>query len=107
MHVKAQCHEATVQEGKRSTGPGEKAGVNEEFILAAVQGMRRGGRNMQKRLGGQRAQPRAATPPRDARDVKCANCGQTGHAAKDCKKERIPFEQRKCHICNKAGHIRR
>ena len=48
---------------------------------------------------------RPAPPPRDARDVKCANCGQGGHTAAACKKPRIPVEERRCHTCGKQGHI--
>ena len=48
---------------------------------------------------------RPATPPRDARDIKCANCGIGGHMARDCRKPKLPMEERKCHICNTPGHI--
>jgi hypothetical protein len=52
-----------------------------------------------------RAAGRPRTPPRDARDVKCANCGELGHDARICKKAQVPREERKCHKCGKPGHI--
>ena len=48
---------------------------------------------------------RSPAPPRDARDIKCANCGAAGHTAQLCKKPKVPFEERKCHGCGKTGHI--
>lgn len=51
--------------------------------------------------------PRAATPPRDPKDNKCANCNQPGHTKFDCPKPPISIEDRKCYICGKAGHIAR
>ena len=54
------------------------------------------------------AQPkRAATPPRDSKDVRCGNCGGVGHTAQQCNKPRIPMEERKCHTCGKPGHLAR
>ena len=50
-------------------------------------------------------QKRTPPPPRDARDVKCANCGAPGHTAQACRKPKVPMEERKCHGCGKTGHI--
>ena len=73
-------------------------------VVLAVNAARRG-QAPQGKSRGFRPQPkRAATPPRDAKDVKCGNCGGTGHTAQQCTKPRIPMEERKCHNCGKAGH---
>ena len=73
-------------------------------LVLAVNAARRG-QQPQGRARGFRPQPkRAATPPRDAKDVKCGNCGLSGHTAQQCTKARIPFEERKCHTCGKTGH---
>ena len=50
---------------------------------------------------------RARTPPRDAKDIKCANCNLPGHTAAACTKPKVPMEQRKCRVCNKTGHLAR
>ena len=47
------------------------------------------------------------TPPREARDAKCANCNQTGHTAQVCKQKKLTMGERKCHICDKSGHLAR
>ena len=41
-----------------------------------------------------------------ARDVRCANCGKTGHMAADCRGEKRDFSQRPCYNCGKPGHVR-
>ena len=50
---------------------------------------------------------RARTPPRDPKDVKCANCNRAGCAKDRCPHPKLSMEQRKCHICGKAGHTAR
>ncbi len=57
------------------------------------------------RAAGSPQRPRAAAPPRDAREVKCANCGAAGHTAQACKKPKVPIEECKCHTCGKPGHV--
>ena len=47
------------------------------------------------------------TPPRDVRDMKCANCNQQGHTAMQCNRPKVPNDQRKCHTCGKVGHLAR
>ena len=56
-----------------------------------------------RRAGGP-AGGRAAPPPRDKRDVTCANCGITGHIGQDFRKAKVEFSMRLCHICKKLGH---
>ena len=46
-----------------------------------------------------------APPPRDAKEAECANCNQMGHTAQACNRPKLPIDQRKCHICDKTGHI--
>ena len=95
-----------------------REGHNDESVLAAARGYVRGnsGRfNGQGRPPPRGAQPRrfgpptprVATPPREPKDNKCANCNQPGHTKLDCPKPPISIEDRKCHICGKAGHIAR
>ena len=83
----------------------QEAGLPNELILSAVQNyQRRGARQIRNRQG----QPRRfATPPRDAKDLKCANCNASGHMAKDCPKPKILNDQKKCHLCGKTGHLAR
>ena len=52
-----------------------------------------------------RAAPRTGyMPPRDKRDIKCANCGRDGHAALDCRQPKVERSARLCFTCGKAGH---
>ena len=53
--------------------------------------------------GGSR-QPARYMPPRDRRDVKCANCGRDGHLAQDCRQPKKERHERLCHTCGKPGH---
>ena len=87
----------------------ENIGIEEaDKLVLAVNAARRGQRPPGRFRPGPRAQPkRAATPPRDAKDIKCGNCGLSGHSAQQCTKPRIPMEERKCHVCGKPGHIAR
>ena len=48
---------------------------------------------------------RVATPPRDPKDNKCANCNQPGHAHLNCPKPQVPKEQRKCHVCTQCQQV--
>ena len=80
----------------------QSAGFDNEFILSAVQNYQR-----RQRRGGPGAARRPNTPPRDAKDLKCANCGGPGHIAANCTKPKVPIDQRKCHTCGKTGHLAR
>ena len=94
-----------------------REGHNDESVLAAARGYVRGN---SERFNGQGrpphgVQPRRFGPPaprvaalsRDPKDNKCANCNQPGHTKWYCPKPPISIEDRKCHICGKAGHIAR
>ena len=82
---------------------GEDAG--EEEILALIHGRRPQSRG-RPGAGIPRGPPapREQAPPRDPGDVRCGNCGGKGHSTKDCKKERLPIEKRKCFACGEEGH---
>ena len=71
--------------------------------------MNRAAQQRRQQAQPKRAQPapraRPAPPPRDARDIKCTNCGLPGHTAAACKKPKTPIEERRCHTCGKQGHI--
>ena len=78
----------------------------EKLDYVLVMNVRRNqGRNTQRPSGRPSAGVRLATPPRDIRDTKCANCGGLGHTAPNCKKAKVPLEERRCHNCNQPGHI--
>ena len=44
-------------------------------------------------------------PPRDARDVRCANCGKLGHGAQDCPSPKKELKDRPCWECGQEGYI--
>ena len=81
----------------------EKADAGDLDMLAIMKKFNAKGRFAPRGASGARPSP----PPRDKRDLKCANCGINGHVAADCRKIKLPFEKRKCHICQKEGHIAR
>ena len=43
--------------------------------------------------------------PRAPSERRCANCGEKGHSAAECKKPIIAVSDRKCHVCGKKGHV--
>ena len=101
-------------EGDEGVGPDipaliasmQGAGFSSDFILSAVQNYRgRGNRPQQRPRQGPGPARRIATPPRDAKDIKCANCNGTGHMALKCPKPKLADDQRKCHVCGKPGHL--
>ena len=38
--------------------------------------------------------------------MRCANCGKTGHMARDCRSQKRDASQRPCYLCGKPGHIK-
>ena len=86
--------------------------VPEEVICAFVKK-----RMANFRRTGDRSKPTAQSPgprpdareapPRDARDVRCSNCGEKGHAGKDCKQPRRDPKDRPCFKCGQMGHMSR
>ena len=50
-----------------------------------------------------RATQKTYMPPRDKRDIKCANCGRDGHAALDCRQPKVERSARLCFGCGKPG----
>ena len=46
-----------------------------------------------------------ALPPRDNKNLKCANCNKTGHDKESCRSPKLEMGMRKCHFCDEAGHI--
>ena len=44
-------------------------------------------------------------PPRDKRDVTCANCLKKGHTSQECKAPKVAAKDRKCFECGEAGHV--
>ena len=81
-------------------------GQEKEGLIAAINRATQQGRTPARNgTSNQRSRATGQPPPRDARDVKCANCGASGHTAQGCKKPRIPIEERKCHTCGKTAHI--
>ena len=76
----------------------QKLGFDSDPAMAAAQ-VRRNNQKAQLR--------RTPTPPRGAKDAKCANCNQTGHTAQNCSKPKKAISDRLCHTCNKPGHVAR
>lgn len=87
------------------TFPNQQARDNYVLVMSrfAQRRQKAGNRKQQS----PQAPTRARAPPRDARDIKCANCNQTGHTAQACSRPALPTDQRKCHTCNKTGHLSR
>ena len=78
------------------------------MVLAAVQRVQRA--NPKARAGP--FKPRANTPPRDSpprdpKDNKCANCNDKGHDASKFPKAKVLMSERRCHTCNRTGHLAR
>ncbi len=48
---------------------------------------------------------RREVPPRDVRDVRCANCNKKGHTARDCGEQKRGPQDRVCFECWKPGHV--
>ena len=82
----------------------QQAGCDGEMVLAAVQ-------RVQTRTGPRTKtgpfKQRAATPPRDPKENKCANCSEKGHDKDNCPKAKIATSERKCHTCGRVGHLAR
>ena len=53
------------------------------------------------------APPRREAPPRDARDVRCPNCLNKGHASQACPHPKKSADERACFDCGKTGHMAR
>ena len=75
-----------------------------------------------RRWGAQRPNggPRPAPPRRDEpgggqpgprpsndRPMRCVNCGDEGHMARECPKPQVAFKDRPCYLCGKTGHLAR
>ena len=56
--------------------------------------------------GGGRAKDGTARLPGDPQASKCINCGQTGHATRNCPEGRRDPRQRPCFGCGKTGHMK-
>ena len=85
-----------------------RGGCDDEMVLAAVQRVQRA--NPKARAGP--FKPRANTPPRDSpprdpKDNKCANDNEKGHDASKCPKAKVMMTERRCHTCNRTGHLAR
>ena len=56
---------------------------------------------------GNRGAPRGRDggPSSGDRPSRCANCGAKGHTKDECRKPKVPLNQRLCHECGKPGHM--
>ena len=50
---------------------------------------------------------RPGMPPTDRKDIRCINCGGTGHGWRACPNPELPAEKRPCLSCGKPGHFSR
>ena len=50
---------------------------------------------------------RPGMPPADRKDIRCINCGGTGHGWRACPNPELPAEKRPCLSCGKPGHFSR
>ena len=66
---------------------------------------RTGGNNGGGNGGWKGADRQTRPPPRDAKDIKCANCNMTGHDKDACTKPKLSISMRACHECGEVGHI--
>ena len=57
--------------------------------------------------GGNPRDRRVEPPPRDRRDVKCANCNKNGHVTAECPDPKKAFNLRDCFNCGQPGHLSR
>jgi hypothetical protein len=53
----------------------------------------------------QGAQSGPKPPPRDRRDMTCANCGRKGHGTGECRQPVVEKSKRPCFVCGKPGHV--
>ena len=76
-----------------------EAGLQEvlKFIKGKGSGRGQGGRGDGRR---ERREP----PPRDSKDLKCANCGKKGHPTSQCREPKRSFKERACFGCGEVGH---
>ena len=45
--------------------------------------------------------------PSNDRPMRCVNCGDEGHMARECPKPQVAFKDRPCYLCGKTGHLAR
>ena len=63
--------------------------------------------NQRARFGGSRTAGQTSIPPRNRGDIRCINCGGTGHGVAACPEPQRPKEKRPCLLCGKPGHLAR
>ena len=94
----------TADDFPEGTFASEEARARYALVVSRFQ-RRRAVAAPKRKAGPPPKQPDGPGPPRDVRDVKCANCNQTGHTALECSRPKLELNQRKCHKCGKTGHI--
>ena len=67
----------------------------------------RKGKGKERQWFKREAKTRGEPPPRGAGDLRCINCGGTGHGWRACTKPECPRELRPCLNCGKPGHMLR
>ena len=84
---------AFMRAGGRTKGKGKGKGGK---------GKGKGGKMMSRAYAG-----RPGMPPADRKDIRCINCGGTGHGWRACPNPELPAEKRPCLSCGKPGHFSR
>ena len=69
----------------------------QKFLQGGSKGFGKGSKGFGKGSGATAGQ---STP------MKCANCGKTGHSARDCRGPKADLKDRPCFACGEKGHVK-